>query len=363
MNPSRGTKTGPSARPGADNEGVALILALLFIVLLTALVVEFSYEIQVEASHAENSGQNIEAMIAAKSAVHAGLALLAADLFVPPEAGGLAGGGPDYDSLDEEWAGGIPLAPINESIMQCTIQDEYGKINLNALLVDSKREEPNEILVEALRVLFDNREMEHNPVDAILDWVDDDDDEQGVTGAEEDYYTSLEIPYRPKNGKMESIEELLLIPGITVEAYYGDPELDMLPLYELLTVHGEPDGLINANTAALEVMQAVIQAAELPAVAYDNWAQRIEQGTPYATRDELVQDELIIEPRQNDRRSNPPPQRREPVAPFIITGDVYRLRGDGLAGETQVRVEAYVWRDRELVEPELFRILDWRVLQ
>src|SRR5690606_26886384 len=56
--------------------------------------------------------------------------------------------------------------------------------------------------------------------DAILDWLDDDDDQRDF-GAEYDYYNSLPTPYNPKNGAIDSVEELLLVRGVTPELLFG----------------------------------------------------------------------------------------------------------------------------------------------
>jgi general secretion pathway protein K len=57
-------------------------------------------------------------------------------------------------------------------------------------------------------------------VDSILDWRDADDFYR-IHGAENDYYQSLKEPYRCKNGNFDSIEELLLVRGITPALFYG----------------------------------------------------------------------------------------------------------------------------------------------
>ena len=62
--------------PGAAFSVRSLPRALLFIVLLSAIVVEFAYDAQVDASLATNFGRDFEAYIAAKSAVHDGMAVL-----------------------------------------------------------------------------------------------------------------------------------------------------------------------------------------------------------------------------------------------------------------------------------------------
>jgi type II secretory pathway component PulK len=56
---------------------------------------------------------------------------------------------------------------------------------------------------------------------AIVDWRDPDDNES-PSGAESQYYLSLPDPYTCKNGPFETVEELLLIRGVTPQLLYGD---------------------------------------------------------------------------------------------------------------------------------------------
>ena len=57
-------------------------------------------------------------------------------------------------------------------------------------------------------------------IDAILDWLDPDDIAR-PNGAEREYYSGLSHPYAPKNGPFESVEELLLVKGVTPQLLYG----------------------------------------------------------------------------------------------------------------------------------------------
>ncbi len=56
--------------------------------------------------------------------------------------------------------------------------------------------------------------------DAILDWLDEDDDTR-TFGAEADYYQSLATPYAPANGPMANLDELLMVRGVTPQLLYG----------------------------------------------------------------------------------------------------------------------------------------------
>ncbi len=62
--------------------------------------------------------------------------------------------------------------------------------------------------------------MTEEIADAILDYMDED-DEPREFGAERDAYASLEPPYEPKNGPLHTVEELLLVLGVTPYLLFG----------------------------------------------------------------------------------------------------------------------------------------------
>ena len=62
--------------------------------------------------------------------------------------------------------------------------------------------------------------MDQSTADAILDWIDADNVPR-AEGAEADYYAGLEPPARPRNGLPPTLEELLLVRGVTREKLFG----------------------------------------------------------------------------------------------------------------------------------------------
>ncbi len=62
--------------------------------------------------------------------------------------------------------------------------------------------------------------MTEQIADSILDWIDEDNDPREF-GAESEIYQSLPIPYEAANKNLQSIEELLLVQGVTPELLYG----------------------------------------------------------------------------------------------------------------------------------------------
>ena len=95
------------------------------------------------------------------------------------------------------------------------LEDESARLNLNALMVVDQVGEGY-----ARNMLMTLPGMTESIADAILDWLDED-DEPREYGVERDYYASLNPPYAPKNGPFETIEELLRVKDVTPELLFG----------------------------------------------------------------------------------------------------------------------------------------------
>ncbi len=76
--------------------------------------------------------------------------------------------------------------------------DSGSKININRMTFDDLMALPY---------------MTEDVADAILDWVDSDED-PNVLGAEAAYYQGLPYPYEPRNGPIRSLQELELVAGV-----------------------------------------------------------------------------------------------------------------------------------------------------
>jgi type II secretory pathway component PulK len=110
--------------------------------------------------------------------------------------------GPDYAASESQpyWLG---------------VTDESGKINLNAVM---KLDSSGQTLYNMLMQLPN---MTDDVANSIIDWLDPDDNPR-ENGAESDYYSSLSPPYQAKNGPLDSLEELLLVKGVTPELLFGN---------------------------------------------------------------------------------------------------------------------------------------------
>lgn len=63
--------------------------------------------------------------------------------------------------------------------------------------------------------------MTYELADAILDFIDDDETSR-TNGCESEYYNGLQPSYSSKNSPLESLDELLLVRGVSSEYLYGE---------------------------------------------------------------------------------------------------------------------------------------------
>ena len=96
------------------------------------------------------------------------------------------------------------------------LTDESAKINLNTLAF-SDAIQPG----SGREILMALPGMTEDIADAILDWLDKDFDDVRDYGAESSYYESLSPGYQCKNGPMDSLDELLLVRGVTPQLLFG----------------------------------------------------------------------------------------------------------------------------------------------
>ncbi len=187
------------------------------------------------------------------------------------------------------------------------LTDESSKLNVNTLpYMDEYVQGGGRTLLMALP------DMTDQIADAIIDWVDSDDDVREY-GAESPDYAGE--GYQAKNGPMDSIEELLLVRGVTPQLMFGKDdnrngkidinelgdrsaiEADMLLGWaSYLTLYSKesnlnPDGLtrININSENLEQLYA-----DLRSRFDENWSRYIVNyrlNGPYTPRniDEINQ--------------------------------------------------------------------------
>ncbi len=133
------------------------------------------------------------------------------------------------------------LISLGDTSCDVFIEDEGGKINLNSINNNNK-----DMFMDYLISKEIKDEKAEEIIDSIIDWIDKD-DLHHINGAESQYYESLPVPYKAKNAKLDSIEELLLVKGIT-SIVFDD-------IREGVTVFGSEK--ININFATKDILLAI----------------------------------------------------------------------------------------------------------
>ncbi len=155
---------------------------------------------------------------------------------------------------------GQPLSlqyPVAEGIT-VRIYDHAGKINIR------------EMGRPRMRAILEKRlgRDRNNEIDALIaawaDWLDLN-RQPGPAGAEDEYYLALDPPYIPRNGKLETVEELLAIRGFA-EVFEG------INLEAAFTLYSGDD-LININLATREALELLPGLDEESIEAILAWRQ------------------------------------------------------------------------------------------
>ncbi len=186
------------------------------------------------------------------------------------------------DTLQEDWADPekvaewMALIPFDDGAVEVAITDERGKIQVNALVKfpegqqfsASQRSLWERLLKRLFSMFEDTSDTDSNKIiNSLKDWMDSGDDDAitGLSGAESDYYESLDPPYSCKNGPVDHLGEVALVQGVTPELFYGAG--GVAGLSSLLTVYGISeatdgrftyDGKINISTADVAVLAAML---------------------------------------------------------------------------------------------------------
>ena len=158
--------------------------------------------------------------------------------------------------LKQPWAQDNITFPIDGGGMTASIRDMQSCFNLNSIALPAakggakpesdnpgRREPPGgkepekegnnrsplmpgkdtpgqKVLVELIAQV--NKDSEVRPealAMAVKDWIDEDIDSDGVDGAEDDYYQSLDVPYRTANNQIAHVSELRVIKGFNAKIY------------------------------------------------------------------------------------------------------------------------------------------------
>ena len=242
-----------------NSKGIVLIMVLWVIAILSVIVLEFCFAMRTEVNIAKNFKEETQLYAIAEGGVQRAFAELIFKHDTRVQQKRKTQNADEVPPEKREWmTDGRPYSlPFDQGKCEVKITSEVGKVNINTVSGTTLSKIIGQLGLEA--------EARDIVVDSIMDWKDPDDFYR-VNGAENDYYRSLKEPYDCKNGNLDSIEELLLVRGVTPDLFYGKSEkkkgeegrkTERIGLRDLFSIFSSGEQ-IDINSASLTVMRIVL---------------------------------------------------------------------------------------------------------
>lgn len=280
--------------PLNNDRGAVLVITIFVIALVTILVLEYHYDAAVEIELAETHANDAKAYELAMAGLNFAQAVLAYDtnaydapneLWHNLETFGCIAPG-DFLTLAKTFIESqvklgddtpeeppAPEAPL-PACVALKIVDENRKLPINRILDESQVETYwAGIATQLLSVVWEDEESRDLPADAIgavMDWIDrgEGNTRGGGVGGEDDYYQTLEPPYKTPGRNIEVPGELRLIRFFTCERLaklFDNIECAQIPNIDLgtnLYFSTFDHERINVNTAHPSILLAMTNNSE-----------------------------------------------------------------------------------------------------
>lgn len=188
--------------------GSALLLVMFAIAVASVVVMGVQASAFRQAASGRETAQRIRAYWAARAGLESTLARLEYNIQNPDRSSAFT----LLDDLTSVSVGSLEQASWRISHTNDTRErrdgpaDPHEKVNINRMTADDLMTLPG---------------MTEDVADAILDWIDSDEEPRPL-GAEIGFYANLPSPYEPRNGPITSLFELELIAGVTPELVRGE---------------------------------------------------------------------------------------------------------------------------------------------
>lgn len=275
------SKTRSANRAGAMRErGAALIVALLVVAMVVLLATALSSDFLLMYRRVENQLYSEQAYAYMRGAEALSRAALLYDLQKDDKN--------HNDNLAEDWAQPQQY-PTDYGWIGGQLEDLQGRFNLNQLTVrDAATPQTlqySETQKQFIRLLLAlplaeplGLDQAQALTDAIIDWIDGDDDVSNLSGAESQYYADADPPGRPANRAPAGPSELLLVKGMTPEIYRALAPL--VTVWPSAVAGVATKNLINVNTAPVEVLRSLGGENDMQPLSENDVAALLEARKP-----------------------------------------------------------------------------------
>lgn len=301
--------------PYRRQQGVALITVMMVVALATLLAVGMMRNQNLSLRYADGLFSQDQSVLYTQGAEG-----FVQDLLLRDQSDDKRNG-KEVDHLGETWAKPFPPFPVPGGLVLARVEDLQGRFNLNLLW------QKNAVNTEAqakFKRLLVNLDLPDNLDIALIDWMDEDSEPNGLDGAEDDYYARLPVPYRTANQSLSDVSELLLIRGFTPDVVNKlRPYVTALP----------STATINVNTASPEVVRILAENMTLIG------AEELARNKP-ADGYETV-DAFLNEPAFNGLEAS----AKEAIKPLLSVRTAYfELSADAVVGGRHSVLHAVIAR-------------------
>lgn len=234
-----------------SQRGAALVVALLIVAMVVMLGTALGSDFLLMFRRVENQLYSEQAYAYLQGAEELARAALLQDL--------QRDGDKHNDNLSEPWAQEQKF-PTDYGWIVGQIEDLGGRFNVNGLTSNTATDNTagghSSTQNQFIRLLLTLKLEEPLSIDqaqalaeAVTDWIDGNDEVDGLGGAESQYYAQAEPMGRAANRAMVSPSELLWVKGMTPEIYRA--------LAPLITVWPKEGSKLNLNTASVQVLRSM----------------------------------------------------------------------------------------------------------
>lgn len=225
-----------------NQKGIALLIVLWVLAVLMVMVISFSVMTRLYTYDLMSFRDGMEKKYLAEAGISRGTMEIIYRMVNQNQAITLVG--------REIWKtdGTTYNSDMDDGGYRVRIIDETGKISLNGMTDVSGIVLKNLLVNQGVAA-----EKADIIVDSILDWKDGDDLHR-LSGAEDEYYMSLPDPYKARNTVFETLDELILVRGMTPQILYGRGKIKgIISFLSLMNTAQQ----INVNVAPQEVLAAL----------------------------------------------------------------------------------------------------------
>ncbi|MGC2517511.1 MAG: type II secretion system minor pseudopilin GspK [Burkholderiales bacterium] len=256
-----------SNRPPLRQRGLAIITAVLVVAIIATVAASLGLGQQVWLRQTENLVDRAQSDALRQGALDWVALWLARDATQNKT-----------DHLGEIWAKNLPPLPAENAMITVAVTDAQGRFNLNSLLRHGAPSAPD---IGVFRRLLSALDLDPNLTEALLDWMDADNDTR-PGGAEDIEYLALPQPYRAANQALASLEELRLVKGFSAQAIEKlRPYVSVLPEPTAINVNTAPGAVLAAlfTDVPVEMLQPILDSrVSQPFADVGQFLQRLPAG-------------------------------------------------------------------------------------